>query len=153
MKLPVTLFIALLTMAATASADFPQAATPGPGDKCQTCGMFVAKYPEFLAQIRLKKGPTLFFDGAKDMFKQYLKMGSAERGDITAIYVTGYYNVKPIDATKALYVTGSDVNGPMGAELVSFPTDTAAKEFMRDHKGKRILRFKDVTPAVIKELD
>lgn len=153
MKLFTSLLIALLTIAAVASAAVPPAVTPGPADKCRVCGMFVAKYPDFLAQIRLKKGTTLFFDGAKDMFKQYQNMGNAERSDVAAIYVTGYYNLKPIDATKAFYVTGSDVNGPMGAELVTFPTEAAAKEFMRDHKGKRILRFKDVTPAIIKELN
>jgi nitrous oxide reductase accessory protein NosL len=54
---------------------------------------------------------------------------------------------------KAFFVIGSDVHGPMGRELIPFGKPTDAEEFRRDHKGKSVLRFSDVTPAVIKGLD
>jgi nitrous oxide reductase accessory protein NosL len=41
----------------------------------------------------------------------------------------------------------------MGKELIPFGKEEEAKEFMKDHKGKAILRFKDVTSEVIKDLD
>jgi nitrous oxide reductase accessory protein NosL len=131
----------------------PSPLKPGSADKCPVCGMFVAQYADFLAQIHPKSGKPLFFDGAKDMFKHYLAMKSEQKTAVTAIYVTSYYNLKPVDAYKAWFVIGSDVNGPMGAELVAFATEADAKEFKSDHKGKRIVRFKDVTAALLKELE
>ena len=46
-------------------------AKPSPKDKCPVCGMFVAKYPDFIATIKYRDGSWVFFDGAKDMFKYY----------------------------------------------------------------------------------
>ena len=43
--------------------------TPTASDKCPVCGMFVAKYPDFLAQIIFRDGTYAVFDGAKDLFK------------------------------------------------------------------------------------
>ncbi|MGQ9653410.1 MAG: nitrous oxide reductase accessory protein NosL, partial [Thermodesulfobacteriota bacterium] len=36
---------------------------PGPKDKCPVCGMFVAKYPDWTAQVLFKDGRSVFFDG------------------------------------------------------------------------------------------
>ena len=47
---------------------------PGPGDTCPVCGMFVAKYPEWIATIVFGDGTAVHFDGAKDMFKYLLDM-------------------------------------------------------------------------------
>jgi nitrous oxide reductase accessory protein NosL len=63
--------------------------------------------------------------------------------------VTDYYRVKPIDATTALYVAGSDVMGPMGHELVPLENRDDAETFARDHGGTEILLFDEVTPAKI----
>lgn len=130
---------------------------PGPRDKCPVCGMFVAKYPEWVAQVRLKNSNTFFFDGVKDMFKFLLHPEKYVREvhsiDIKELYVTDYYTLEPLDAKEAFYVMGSNVYGPMGKELIPFLKEEDAKEFSRDHGGKRILRFQEVTPEVIRELD
>jgi nitrous oxide reductase accessory protein NosL len=65
----------------------------------------------------------------------------------------GYYELKPTDATRAFYVIGSNIYGPMGRELIPFVTEGDAMEFMQDHAGKRILRFGEITADVIKGLD
>ena len=40
--------------------------------RCLVCGMFVAKYPNWLAQIQYDNpGQTNFFDGVKDMMVFY----------------------------------------------------------------------------------
>lgn len=131
--------------------------TPSAKDKCPVCGMFVAKYPDWVAQIIFKDGAVFFFDGAKDMFKFYfnLKRYSPKRKveDIGGLYVTDYYSLLPINGFSASYVIGSDVYGPMGRELIPFGKYQEAIEFRRDHKGKEILNFKDITPAVVKGLD
>ncbi|MCX5919456.1 MAG: nitrous oxide reductase accessory protein NosL, partial [Deltaproteobacteria bacterium] len=131
--------------------------TPSSKDKCPVCGMFVAKYPDFLAQIIFKDGTAFFFDGPKDMFKFYFNLQryspKKKLEDIDALYVTDYYSLLPIDGFTALYVTGSDVYGPMGRELIPFGKNQEALEFKRDHKGKEILNFQGITPAVVKGLD
>lgn len=119
--------------------------------------MFVYKYPDWVAQIIFKDGSYTFFDGCKDMFKFYHNMKrykpSKTHSDIDSIYVTDYYNLTFIDGYKAYYVIGSDVYGPMGRELIPFEREADAKEFMKDHKGKNMLMFKDITPEVLKTLD
>ena len=133
--------------------------TPEPGlkDTCPVCGMFVAKYPEWIGTVLYKDGHAHHFDGAKDMFKYLLDMPKWAPGhqaaDIQAIGVTDYYGLNRVDAHKAWYVTGSDVLGPMGHELVATETKEDAEEFMRDHKGKHIFRFKDVNQTLLLNLD
>lgn len=130
---------------------------PGPKDKCPVCGMFVAKYPEWVAEIVFRDGSYAVFDGTKDMFKYYFDMGkynpAKKQSDIDSIYVTDYYTLTFIDGHKAYYVIGSDVYGPMGKELIPFEKEADAKEFMKDHKGKKILLFKNITTEVLKTLD
>jgi copper chaperone NosL len=130
---------------------------PSAKDKCPVCGMFVAKYPDWLAAVRFRDGSHAFFDGAKDMFK-YLqdqkKYDPARKPeDIEAVMVRNYYDLSWINARKAWYVLGSDVYGPMGRELIPLEKEADAREFMKDHKGTRVIRFSEATPAVIKTLD
>lgn len=130
---------------------------PSPKDKCPVCGMFVAKYPDFLAGIIFKDGSYAIFDGTKDMFKYSLNLAkynpSKKQSDIDFIYVTDYYSLNPIDGMKAYYVLGSNVYGPMGNEIIPFGKESEAKEFMKDHKGKSLLRFQDITYPVVQGLD
>jgi nitrous oxide reductase accessory protein NosL len=130
---------------------------PTPKDKCPVCGMFVAKYPDFLAEIIFKDGSYAVFDGTKDMFKYYFnleKYNPKKRlEDIDSIYVTDYYNLALIDGHEAFYVMGSDVYGPMGKELIPLEKEADAKEFMKDHKGESSLGFKGVSYEMIRLLD
>ena len=129
----------------------------GPKDKCPVCGMFVAKYPDFAAQIQFQDGSTFHFDGAKDMFKYYLNLSRYAPGKksavITAVFVTNYYDLTLVDGLLAYYVIGSDIYGPMGRELVPFSKESEARDFLKDHKGKAIIRFRDVTSALLRPLD
>ena len=130
---------------------------PGPGDKCPVCGMFVAKYPDWTAQVRFRDRTTAFFDGAKDLFKYYFSIGRYHPGkstvDIGAVYVTDYYTLEPVAAAMAFFVAGSDVYGPMGRELIAFAAAEQAQEFLRDHRGREILRFEAVSPQLLRSLD
>ena len=132
----------------------PAPAKPTAKDKCPVCGMFVSKYPDFLAQISFQDGSTAFFDGAKDLFKFYLKLPKCPPGQnsaaIIAVYVADYYSLSPIDGRLAYFVVGSDVYGPMGKELIAFERESDAKGFMKDHQGKSLLRFEQVTTAILK---
>ena len=153
----VTLAAAFLLVATLAVAAPRKPVKPAANDKCPVCGMFVAKYPGFTAQLLYKDGSHALFDGAKDLFKylQNLKKYAPGRQEsqFDAIYVTDYYSLAPVEATGAWYVLGSDVFGPMGKELIAFGKEADAVEFKKDHRGKMILRFREVTPAVTATLE
>ncbi len=159
MKLITTIVATLLlgiSIALTSAAEL-KLRKPGSGDKCPVCGMFVAKFPDFAAQVQFKDGSTAHFDGTRDLFAYYQSISRYAPGkslaNVTAVFVTSYYTLAPINGLTAWYVAGSDVYGPMGRELIPFARESEAQEFKKDHKGTSILRFKEVTQAIVKGLD
>ncbi|MDQ5945879.1 MAG: copper chaperone NosL [Pseudomonadota bacterium] len=149
----------LLGLATTAGAQQVLSGIPKPGarDLCPVCGMLVSKYPNWAATVLYKDGHAHHFDGAKDLFKYLQDLSKYAPGhraeDMLSIAVTDFYNLEKIDARQALYVVGSDVLGPMGHELVPLATRTDANDFMKDHKGKRLLSFDQVTKEIAEKLD
>lgn len=125
-------------------------------DKCPVCGMFVHKYPKWAAQIIFHDKTYAFFDGPKDMFKYYFDLRKYNPRktikDIESFWVTDYYTTKSIDGKKAFYVVGSDVLGPMGRELVPHTSEKAARHFMNDHEGNKVLRFDEIDLDLIETL-
>lgn len=130
---------------------------PGARDLCPVCGMLVSKYPNWTATVLYRDGHAHHFDGAKDLFKYLHELPRFAPGhrveDISLIAVTDFYNLQRIDARKAWYVLGSDVLGPMGHELVPLANEADAADFMKDHKGRRVLGFGQVTKEVSEKLD
>ena len=155
-RLGIAVLFVLLTGSLLGAED-PKPVKPSTKDKCPVCGMFVAKYPDWLAQVIFKDGSLAYFDGAKDMFKYLFNLKkynpSKKPVDIRAIHVTDYYDLTFINGQEAYYVTGSDIYGPMGRELIPFQKEADARGFLQDHKGKTLLKFKDVTAEIIKGLD
>ncbi len=150
------MLLCLLTAAVLSAADKRVVSVP-PAAKCPVCGMFVAKYPDWTACARFKDGTTSYYDGPKDMFSHYLDTSRYTPGkrqaDIVSLEVKEYYSLAMIDARTAFFVIGSDVYGPMGMELVPFKTEKDANSFKLDHKGKRILRFSEITRQTIKTVN
>ena len=72
---------------------------------------------------------------------------------MTSVSVQDYYSMTFVDARQAYYVIWSDLYGPMGHEPIPFEKEADAKEFLKEHKGKKILRFKDITQKIIWSLD
>lgn len=155
------IMIVSLTLGATALAAPPvkpsATAAPSARDKCPVCGMFVAKFPDWVASTSYRNGPVLYFDGPKDMFSHYFDAPrytpGVRQADISSMMVKEYYSLKMIDARSAFFVVGSDVFGPMGKELIPFASRKDADAFMADHKGKRVLRFNEITRELVKSLN
>ena len=130
---------------------------PGAKDLCPVCGMLASKYPNWVAVVQYRDGHAHFFDGAKDLFKYLHDLAKYAPGhrreDIAVIQVTDFYSLARLDARTAFYVVGSDVLGPMGHELVPLATRADAEDFLKDHKGKRILAFDEVTRELPYRLD
>ena len=94
---------------------------PGSDDQCPVCGMFTAKYTDFLAEIIFKDDSYVTFDGPKDMFKYYFNMAKYAKDwkpdDIGSIYVTEYYRLVLIDEDLIIDTQ----------QLISVPQANAAK--------------------------
>jgi nitrous oxide reductase accessory protein NosL len=150
-------FLIIFFLVAASFAAEPKDSTPSQKDKCPVCGMFVSMFPDWNARIEFKDATYATFDGAKCMFKYYLNMKrdnpTKNKEDMTVTSVKDYNSITSIDARQAFFVIWSDVYGPMGHEPIPFEKETDAKKFLKEHKGKKILRFKDINPNLIKSLD
>ncbi len=157
MKRRATIGLLLLMSATMLRADELVPGKPGPKDKCPVCGMFVARYPDWVAAVIFADGTTVFFDGVKDLMKYCFNLARYAPGraisDIQSVQVTDYYRLEPIEGRRAFYVWGSDVYGPMGKELIPFEKEAHAREFMKDHQGKDVLPFERIDPPLVKSLD
>ena len=153
----VTTWLFALAVLAFGAPEKRPPAKPGPDAKCPVCGMFIAKFPDFLAEIIHEDGTRVYFDGTKDMMKYYSESAKyrppAAGSAIEEIYVTDYYSLKLIDGREAFYVAGSDVFGPMGRELIPLAGEDDAADFKKDHKGSAIYRFGEITPEIVRGLD
>ncbi len=121
--------------------------------KCPVCGMFVAKYPKWAAQITTDK-KSFYFDGVKDMMKFYFNPSEykADNKQFTHIHVTDYYTLEKLKAKDASYIHGSNVYGPMGNELIPFKTLKNAQIFAKDHGGT-VVTFDTITLRLIQSLN
>ena len=117
-------------------------------EKCRVCGMFIAKFQPWITQIQYSADDVAMFDGVKDMMAFYFepeKYGGKKGQKANAIYVKDYYTQEWLNGKEAVYVVGSDVMGPMGHEFIPFNSTSAAENFMKDHKGKKIFPFNEIT--------
>jgi len=123
--------------------------------RCAVCGMFVAKYPNWLATLTMSDGDIKHFDGVKDMMVFTFapqKYGAKAGSTIATLTVKDYYSLAPLDARKAFYVVGSDVTGPMGHEFIPFADKAAAESFSKDHQGKSIVTFEAITADQVESM-
>ena len=150
-------YAALPLPTARAGAAVVELPEPKPEDVCPVCGAAVAQNPQWIATVLYQDGAADHFDGPKDFFKYLMDMKKYARGQsreqIARMGVTNYYDGSRIDAASASYVLGSDVLGPKGHDLVPLADEFDAKEFEGDHRGHRVLRFADITPAILDALD
>jgi nitrous oxide reductase accessory protein NosL len=125
-----------------------------PQERCPVCGMFVAKYPNWITQVRLDNGTVRFFDGVKDMLAFHFNPAAFGASGQTArdIWVKDYYTLAWHDGRAVWYVIGSDVYGPMGHEFIPFDSAAAAENFRKDHKGTRVIRFNEITVPLVQSM-
>jgi copper chaperone NosL len=145
-------FIALSSIAVAGES------TPATKVKCPVCGMYVAMFADWNAKVEFKDASTpAIFCGSKCMFKYYLDIkkynSSKSRDNISAVRVKDYTSKTESDAYNAHYVIWSDVYGPMGQEPIPFAKKADAQKFLKEHKGKKVIRFQDVSLKMIDSLD
>lgn len=121
-------------------------------ERCLVCGMYPSNYPNWHSQIVFKDGKHSSFDSQMDMFRYLQSMTRYDKNhaenDIGAIYVVDHENKSWLDAKKAFFVSGSRINGPMGADLPAFTGKKQALDFTRK-SGGNVLEFQQVTPSIV----
>lgn len=151
--------IAIVLLSLLAPLTVTAASVPAADAKthCSVCGMFVQRHPDWQVVLELDSAPPQFFCAPKDLFKFLLFPDRyhphLSRQQIKAIHLKDYYSLEVIDGRGAYFVTGSDIRGPMGNDLIPFLRREDAQGFLQDHKGRHLLPFADITPAVLQELE
>lgn len=113
--------------------------------RCAECGMFVDLAPRWVAG--LPSGER--FDAPRCLFRWSASHGRNAARDG---WVTEYYSQSRRDVNNVVFVVGSDVIGPMGADLIPVVGGERATRFASDHGG-RIVRPADVDGALLRALD
>lgn len=126
--------------------------------RCSVCNMYVDMFARWNARVEFRDaGTPAVFCGSKCLFKFHLDPKkydpSRSRNNISAVWVKDYTSKTDSDAYSAHYVIWSDVYGPMGHEPIAFAKKADAQEFLKEHQGKKIVRFQDVTLKMIDSLD
>lgn len=121
-----------------------------PGDRCPVCAMEVAEHTQFASAIELRDGRTYYFCGTGCMIRSWLHpevfLGSA-RDELGRAVVKEYFAGEHVDASKVIFVAGSDIVGPMGKALVPLKNEADLETFMKRHKGKTTFRLAEMDDA------
>lgn len=138
-----------LSMLASCQGGDPHASAQPAGARCANCGMRVPANDTWRASLTIAGGEALSFDAPKCMFRVL----RGERGQgARDPRVIEYYSSEPRPASSLFYVIGSDLQSPMGRDLVPIDGRERAERFLRDHHGDRVLSFDEVTAAVVETL-
>ncbi len=119
----------------------------------------ISKDPKWAAKIVTKGGKSVYFSSPKSMFEFYHRPGKwfevgvkSEKG-FDQIVARDFITDKPIDAKSAFYVYGSSITSPAGDDLVVIGSKDAADKFAKEHNGKRVMKFDEVSDALIRLLN
>ena len=126
---------------------------------CLVRNLKLYKDPKWVAKIEVRNGKTVYFCSPKSMFEFYFRPGKwfdvgvkSER-DFYKIVVMDYGSLKAINAEKAYFVYGSRTISPAGDDLVPFANEDDAKKFSKKYNGKRIMKFDEISDALIRLLN
>ena len=138
--------------AAAQTVNLPDGSQLDLSGPCAVCSMKLTSSVWGPAAVVFKDGKVAGFDTAGDMFRYVLapKKYGFDPGNIKDIYVTEHGTKKFIDAKKAFFVVGSDLQGSMGPDVVPFLNKGDSERFSSEHKGKRVATFGEITLADLK---
>ncbi|MDI3275894.1 nitrous oxide reductase accessory protein NosL [Pseudomonas sp. MDT1-16] len=126
-----------------------------PSDECHVCGMIINGFPGPKGEVVEPAGIKKFCSTA-EMIGWWLQPEN-HHGD-SKLYVHDMgrspWNAPDdahlIDAKDAFYVVGTQLKGAMGVVLASFSGREAAEKLAAE-QGGRLLRFSEITPALLQQ--
>lgn len=135
-------FLALLASLLAASCGRGPTEAEAEAVRCATCGMVVASDSGWRAGTA-----TSMFDSPKCLLRSVLRGGNAADA-----WVIEYYSQERRPAREMLYVTGSDLESPMGRDLVPVDGRDAAERLRADHGGERVLAWDQIDAELVEAL-
>ncbi len=115
-------------------------------------------FKRFISEAKLENGKIVQFVSVKSMMQVYyhqkhflkVKFISAKIKDM---YVQDFLTGNIIKAKKAVYVFGSNITQPHGADIIPCKDIKSAKLFESKYGGAKILKFKELSLRFIRFLD
>lgn len=124
-------------------------------DRCPVCAMFPARRPRSAAAMTLKNGETYYFCSNGCLLRAWLRPKAylgQERAAIDRLVALDYFSGKPIDASEATWVAGSDVLGPMGPAIVALGDAGQMAAFKKRHGGQTVFHFHQLDDALWRKI-
>ena len=121
-----------------------------PEDRCPVCGMKVIRYPKFSSAIQLDDTTTYYFCGTGCMIRSWMHPEiylGAEPSALKRPVVREYFTGRQVDARDIIFVSGSDIIGPMGPALVPVMDENHLKVLKKRHGAKTDFLLKDINDA------
>lgn len=115
-------------------------------ERCSNCGMLVDPKSAFRTEV-VEAAPahgSAAFDSPKCALSAVLAKRSPG-----VLRVQEFYSRAVVDGSSVRFVSGSDVEGPMGPDLIPVSPEKTDK-FMSDHHGKHAYRFEEITAEILK---
>ena len=115
-----------------------------PQDRCPVCAMPVAEHERFSAAIAVTGGSAFYFCTPGCMLRAWLmpeRYLNRTRSRLVQPVVRDYFTGDFIDGRRALWVSGSDVIGPMGPALIALGSDADLPVFRKRHGAGRVFRL------------
>ncbi|NLY58203.1 MAG: NosL protein [Gammaproteobacteria bacterium] len=125
-------------------------------DECHVCGMIVTDFPGPKGQAVERDGVKKFCSTA-EMFSWYLQPENRILQARLYVHDMGQSHWDQpddehlIDAKQAWYVSGTPLQGAMGASLASFADKQAAEALAAEHEGAQVLAFEQIDEAFLAE--
>ncbi len=124
-------------------AEAQRGSSPSTG-RCALCGMRVTRGAAFSAGATTAAAAPALFDSVKCMFRWL-----GQHADASEPWVTEHLTRSERPARDVFYVVGSDLEGPMGADLVPVDTREHAEQLRESHHGTRVVAFAEVTGELL----
>jgi nitrous oxide reductase accessory protein NosL len=116
-------------------------------ERCDLCGMIVDESSGWRAGGSAADGSTLVFDAPKCLMRY-----THQRGEVRGAWVIEYYTQERRPARELFYVIGSDLESPMGRDLVPIAGREAGERLVADHHGEAVLSYDEVSAQVVEAL-
>lgn len=117
------------------------------GERCSFCGMTIDPASAWLTELVMIDATKTTYDTPRCAMTAWRTRGVAAK----SVRVQEFYERGWRDGNEVDFVTGSDVDGPMGPDLVPVSPTKSAK-FMVDHAGGRALKLEAITPTLLQAL-
>jgi hypothetical protein len=115
--------------------------------RCKNCGMRIDPASAWRTELVTSDGLVVEFDTPRCAFASW----RSGKTTATALRAQEYYARTWTPGGALVFAIGSDVVGPMGADLVPISPRQAGK-FLRDHGPDRVLQLDEITLQVVSAL-